>query len=37
MDPQNFNYHLIPDGERAFYSKKTIDIEYRFPFGMKEL
>ncbi len=27
----------IPDGERAHYSKRTIDIEYDFPFGKKEL
>jgi glycyl-tRNA synthetase len=27
----------IPDGERAFYSKKTYDIEYEFPFGVQEL
>lgn len=27
----------IPDGERAHYSKKTIDIEYDYPFGQKEL
>lgn len=27
----------IPDGERAHYSKKTIDFEYEFPFGQKEL
>ena len=27
----------IPDGERAFYSKKTYDIEYEFPFGIQEL
>ena len=24
----------VPDGERAFYSKKTYDIEYAFPFGV---
>ncbi len=30
-------FHEIPDNERAFYSKRTIDIEYNFPFGMKEL
>ncbi|KKP68560.1 MAG: Glycine-tRNA ligase [Candidatus Roizmanbacteria bacterium GW2011_GWA2_35_19] len=23
--------------ERSFYSKKTVDVEYRFPFGFKEL
>ncbi len=27
----------IPDGDRAFYSKKTYDIEYEFPFGIQEL
>lgn len=27
----------IPDGERAHYSKKTIDFEYKYPFGTKEL
>jgi glycyl-tRNA synthetase len=37
MNHANFNYHLIPDEERAFYSKKTLDVQYKFPFGMKEL
>jgi len=27
----------IPDGERAHYSKRTMDFEYDFPFGRKEL
>ncbi len=27
----------VPDGERAFYSEKTYDIEYEFPFGVQEL
>lgn len=27
----------IPDGERSHYSKRTIDFEYEFPFGQKEL
>jgi glycyl-tRNA synthetase len=27
----------IPDGDRAFYSKKTYDLEYEFPFGISEL
>jgi len=30
-------FHEIPDGERAFYSQRTIDIEYKYPFGQKEL
>lgn len=31
--------HLIeiPDGERAHYSKRTVDFEYDYPFGQKEL
>jgi len=27
----------IPDGERAHYSKRTVDFEYEYPFGQKEL
>lgn len=27
----------VPNGERAHYSKRTIDFEYDFPFGRKEL
>jgi len=27
----------VPDNERAFYSKKTYDLEYAFPFGIQEL
>ncbi|MBU6427066.1 glycine--tRNA ligase [Patescibacteria group bacterium] len=27
----------VPDGERAHYSKRTIDVEYDYPFGRKEL
>jgi glycyl-tRNA synthetase len=30
-------FHEIEDKERAFYSKRTIDIEYKYPFGQKEL
>lgn len=31
-------HHLeVPDGERAHYSKRTIDLEYDFPFGREEL
>ena len=28
---------IVPDAERAFYSKGTYDIEYDFPFGRQEL
>ena len=27
----------VPEGERAHYSKRTIDFEFDFPFGKKEL
>jgi len=27
----------VPDGERAHYSQRTVDFEYEFPFGKKEL
>lgn len=27
----------VPDGDRAHYSKRTIDIEFEYPFGKKEL
>ena len=30
-------FHEIADGERAHYSKRTVDIEYEYPFGRKEL
>lgn len=30
-------FHEIEEGERAHYSKRTIDIEYNYPFGLKEL
>lgn len=33
----NVVYHEIPDANRAFYSARTVDIEYAFLFGMKEL
>jgi glycyl-tRNA synthetase len=37
VDPKKYFDHNIPDGERAHYSKKTIDIEYEWPFGRDEL
>lgn len=33
----NLVWHEIPDGERAHYSKRTVDIEYKYPFGVNEL
>lgn len=37
VDEKKLNFHEIPEGERAHYSQKTIDIEFDFPFGRKEL
>ncbi|MBI5728344.1 MAG: glycine--tRNA ligase [Candidatus Magasanikbacteria bacterium] len=36
-DWSHFYLHEIPDGERAHYSKRTVDIEYYYPFGLTEL
>ncbi|MCX6784496.1 MAG: glycine--tRNA ligase, partial [Candidatus Komeilibacteria bacterium] len=33
----NLVLHEIPESERAFYSKRTVDFEYKYPFGTKEL
>ncbi len=37
VNMDNLVWHEIPDGERAHYSKRTVDIEYKYPFGIKEL
>lgn len=37
IDAQKVHEHEIPDGERAHYSKRTIDFEFDYPFGTKEL
>jgi glycyl-tRNA synthetase len=33
----NLRWRLHTDEERSFYSKRTEDLEYKFPFGFKEL
>ncbi len=33
----NLVFKEIEEGERAHYSKRTVDIEYKYPFGQKEL
>ena len=36
--PKDKVYELeVPDGDRAHYSKRTIDFEFEYPFGRKEL
>jgi glycyl-tRNA synthetase len=37
LKDENVVYTEIPEADRAFYSKRSIDPEYRFPFGLKEL
>jgi glycyl-tRNA synthetase len=37
VNEKHLVFHEIPDGERAHYSKRTVDIEYYYPFGLKEL
>src|SRR3989344_9067692 len=37
IDPKKTHAVDIPDGERAHYSKRTIDFEFEYPFGQKEL
>ena len=34
---ENLRWREHGDEERSFYSKRTEDLEYRFPFGFKEL
>lgn len=37
LSRENFFNNEISDKERAHYSKRTIDIEYQFPWGLDEL
>lgn len=37
LDVSKIHEHEIADGERAHYSKRTIDFEFDYPFGTKEL
>jgi len=37
LDPKKVHELEVPDGERAHYSMRTIDFEYDWPFGRKEL
>jgi len=37
IDMKKVSYLEVPDGERAHYSQRTVDIEFEFPFGKKEL
>ncbi|MEN9614088.1 MAG: hypothetical protein RLZZ347_395 [Candidatus Parcubacteria bacterium] len=37
LDPKHVHELEIADGDRAHYSKRTIDFEFDYPFGKKEL
>ncbi len=37
LDAKHVHELEVPEDERAHYSKRTIDFEYDFPFGRKEL
>jgi glycyl-tRNA synthetase len=37
VNAENLRWREHDDKERSFYSKKTEDLEYNFPFGFKEL
>ncbi|MBI4280873.1 glycine--tRNA ligase [Candidatus Uhrbacteria bacterium] len=34
---ENLVWHDLDPKDRAFYSQRTIDVEYRYPFGTREL
>ncbi len=37
VNPENLRWRKHTDKERSHYSKETYDLDYRFPFGWKEL
>ncbi|OGE89389.1 MAG: glycine--tRNA ligase [Candidatus Doudnabacteria bacterium RIFCSPHIGHO2_01_FULL_50_67] len=37
IDEKKVKYVDVPDKERAHYSKRTVDVEFQYPFGQKEL
>jgi glycyl-tRNA synthetase len=37
INPENLRWRQHTDKERSFYSTDTYDLEYKFPFGYKEL
>jgi len=37
LDPQDIHELDVPAADRAHYSKKSVDFEYKFPIGVKEL
>lgn len=37
VNEKNLRWREHTDDERSFYSKRTVDMEYNYPFGFKEL
>jgi glycyl-tRNA synthetase len=37
LNSKKVHEYEVPDGDRAHYSKRTIDFEFDYPFGQKEL
>jgi glycyl-tRNA synthetase len=37
INPENLRWRQHTDKERSFYSEDTYDLDYKFPFGWKEL
>ncbi len=37
INPENLRTREHDDKERSFYSRRTVDLEYNYPFGFKEL
>ena len=37
VDPKKTHFIEVPDADRAHYSKRSVDTEFDFPFGQKEL
>jgi glycyl-tRNA synthetase len=37
LNPEHIHEHELPEADRAHYSKRTMDFEYDFPIGTKEI
>jgi glycyl-tRNA synthetase len=37
LKKENLRYIEVPERERAHYARRQVDIEYKFPFGWKEI
>jgi glycyl-tRNA synthetase len=37
LKKENIRYIEVPEKERAHYARRQVDIEYKFPFGWKEI